>query len=244
MTLVNIETAITEASIAAEAKYAAATAQTLTNKQAQAIAHSLSQTSKMPCASYGLPPEACITGSKLRQVAGSICSHCYACKGSYQMYKAIKPAQNARLASITHPLWSAAMVKLISSSTSNFGAVNKLFRWHDSGDLQSVAHLARIVAIARALPSFKFWMPTREVAILQAYERMGLTIPKNLIIRVSAAKVDAPAPIYLTGFGSTAHTSSPRPGAIECSAYKRGGECGKCRMCFNTKIAAVSYPLH
>jgi len=43
----------------------------------------LSNTSKMPCKSWGIPATKCITGKKLNKIAGSVCNGCYALKGAY-----------------------------------------------------------------------------------------------------------------------------------------------------------------
>ena len=101
----------------------------LSKKEASTVCGTLTSTSKMPCKSYSLPTEACITGFKMSQIAGSICSSCYADKGFYKMYaNNIKPAQFSRLDSINGEHWVSGMVSLIGS--------DDYFRWHDSGDLQ------------------------------------------------------------------------------------------------------------
>lgn len=83
-------------------------------KVAAAVHGGLTQTSKMPCKSYSLPTVACVTGFRMAQVAGSICSSCYANKGNYQAYAAnIEPAQHARLVLLSDPLWVDAMVASI-----------------------------------------------------------------------------------------------------------------------------------
>ena len=100
----------------------------LSKKDASIVCGTLTSTSKMPCKSYSLPTEACQTGFKMAQIAGSICSSCYANKGFYSMYQNnIKPAQFARLDSINDDNWVSGMVSLVGSDT--------YFRWHDSGDL-------------------------------------------------------------------------------------------------------------
>ncbi len=87
--------------------------QTMTKVQAEAIAGTLSAPSKMLCYSYGTPAEECITGAKLRAVAGTTCSKCYAFESFYKVYaKTIKPAQYKRLESITKVEWADAMVSL------------------------------------------------------------------------------------------------------------------------------------
>ena len=75
--------------------------------------------------------------SKLVKVSGSTCEGCYALKGCY-VFKVVQNAQYRRLASIKHDLWTGAMALLINSKKS------KVFRWHDSGDVQDEAHLIKI----------------------------------------------------------------------------------------------------
>ena len=48
-----------------------------------AIVGTLSEPSKMPTYAYSIPAKYCITGSKLRMIANSTCSKCYALKGRY-----------------------------------------------------------------------------------------------------------------------------------------------------------------
>ena len=106
-------------------------------KDAKKITESLTRTSKMPGLSYSLPAWACQTGSKLRKVPGSPCFGCYALKGNYTRYPAIKAAQYRRLDSIKNPLWVEAMAAQIKRQ--------KWFRWHDAGDLQSSEHMQKII---------------------------------------------------------------------------------------------------
>ena len=98
-------------------------------KDALKITDSLTKTSKMPGLSYSLPAWACQTGSKLRKIPTSPCFGCYAMKGNYTRYPAIKAAQYRRLDAIKNPLWVEAMATKIKRQ--------KWFRWHDAGDLQS-----------------------------------------------------------------------------------------------------------
>ena len=66
-------------------------------KDAKKITGSLTRTSKMPGMSYSLPAWECRTGSKLAKIPGSVCFNCYAMKGNYTRYPAIKTAQYDRL---------------------------------------------------------------------------------------------------------------------------------------------------
>ena len=51
--------------------------------EARAAVGGLSQTSKMPCKSWGISAKACKTGGKLAKVEGTVCHGCYALKGAY-----------------------------------------------------------------------------------------------------------------------------------------------------------------
>ena len=93
-------------------------------KEAKSITGSMTRTSKMPGLSYSLPAWECKTGSKLRKVKNSVCSMCYALKGNYTRYKAIKAAQYVRLQAIALPLLVDAMTAQVKRQ--------KYFIWHDA----------------------------------------------------------------------------------------------------------------
>ena len=141
--------------------------------EAKQITGSLTRTSKMPGLSYSLPAWECKTGSKLRKVKGSVCSACYALKGNYTRYKAIKAAQYDRLEKIKNSLWVAAMVVQVKRQ--------KYFRWHDAGDVQDLEHLKKIYSVCKLTPEVKHWMPTREAWIKNHLDSK----PSNLVIRFS-----------------------------------------------------------
>lgn len=209
--------------------------------QAATVCGTLTSTSKMPCKSYSLPTEACITGFKLAQIPGSICSMCYADKGFYKMYaNNIKPAQFARLDSLDSEYWVSGMVVHIGKDS--------FFRWHDSGDLQSLAHLEKIAAVCAATPGTKHWLPTREYGIIKDYiaKHGKNSIPHNLIVRLSAMYPDKPVTVPLSLQNvpgvtvSNVHTEKPI--GESCKATAQGGECRDCRLCWSD--AVVSYALH
>ena len=104
--------------------------------EALKITDSFTRTSKMPGLSYSLPAWACKTGQKLAKIPGTPCYGCYAMKGNYTRYPAIKRAQYRRLEAIKHPDWVTAMVAVIKRQ--------KWFRWHDAGDVQSPEHMQKI----------------------------------------------------------------------------------------------------
>ena len=142
-------------------------------KEAIKITEGFTRTSKMPGLSYSLPAWECKTGSKLRQVKGSVCASCYALKGNYTRYPEIKRAQYVRLQALKHPLWVDAMTAQVKRQ--------KYFRWHDAGDVQDLNHLNKIYEVCRLTPDTKHWMPTREAWIKDHLNSK----PDNLVIRFS-----------------------------------------------------------
>ena len=204
-------------------------------KIAESISGPLGNPSKMPGRAYGLPAAECNVGSKLRKIPGSTCSKCYAMRGNYQ-FNSVLACQYKRLESISHPQWIDAMVYLIERQVSR---ADPFFRWHDSGDIQSYQHLSDIVTIARRLPWVRFWIPTRESAIVKEFTRLH-AIPGNLRIRVSAAMVDGPAPI--AAHTSTVNKTSPIVGR-KCPAPAQGNDCRDCRACWG-KTRNISYHVH
>ena len=195
-------------------------------KEAAAITGSMTRTSKMPGLSYSLPAWECKTGSKLRKIKNSVCSMCYALKGNYTRYKAIKAAQYVRLASLNNELWTAAIVTQIKRQ--------KYFRWHDAGDVQDVQHLNKIYEVCRLTPGTKHWMPTREAWIKDHLDSK----PDNLVIRFSAPMIDQEAP------ASWPNSSEVVTEGATCPAPQQGNSCGDCRNCWNPEIKTIKYGKH
>lgn len=204
--------------------------------EAEDITGGLSKPSKMPGPAYSLPASFCKMGSSLALIPGTTCFNCYALKGRYG-FPAVQKALGRRLASLGDPRWVEAMVTLIVASKT------KWFRWHDSGDIQSVDHLRKIIQVCEELPNVKFWLPTREYVFVNEYRKTG-RVPANLTIRLSAHKIDAQPP---SGYGlptSTVHTYGAEVHGTECRAYTRENKCGNCRACWNPNVPNISYPKH
>ena len=183
--------------------------------------------------SYSLPATSCGIGSKLRHIKGSVCSLCYARKGTY-LYPMPTAAMRRRLLSLSHPLWMRSMITLLHGK--------EFFRWHDSGDIQSLQHLQNIVEVARSLPDTKFWLPTKEGGILSRFLRNS-GVPKNLAIRLSATMIDAKPPKWYK-LTSTVHTTGHGFG-FECPCLaEEEASCGDCRVCWDILVPNISYPLH
>ena len=196
-------------------------------KEARQITGGLSAPSKMPGPSYNLPATQCITGAKLAKIPGSVCHGCYALKGRYR-FDNVKAAIARRLEALGHPDWIAAMTVLIKGEP--------VFRWHDSGDLQSPEHLKAIFEVCKNTPETRHWMPTREARFLRLMDPE--VIPKNLIIRFSSHMVDQ-QPVGWWPWTSTVST-----GGKTCPAKDQGNECKSCRACWDRNVSNVTYPKH
>lgn len=236
----------------------------MTLKEARFIAGSLSYPSKMPGTSYALPASACKLGSKLAKMPGTVCSGCYALKGDYTRGNTRK-ALARRLEAIEHPLWADAMVRMLSHVHSRLFIRIDLgqegvrrqrvggsrfqwnkpgwHRWHDSGDIQSVEHLAKICEVARRTPKLKHWLPTNELSMVRAYLAEGGAIPENMVVRVSSIRVDDRRRRAWPHTSSVAAGAAPE-GAYQCPARKQGHRCLACRACWSPDVPHVTYELH
>ena len=209
----------------------------MNTKEALLLIGGLSEPSKMPCFGYSIPAKYCKTGSKLRAIAGSICSKCYALKGRY-VFANVQNALERRFQSLSHPAWVEAMTAAITGKEKS-----GFFRWHDSGDVQSVEHLEKIVAVCQNTPHVRHWLPFRERAILSAFLAKGGVIPPNLTIRYSAAMIEG-KPLVRADFIAAGVVTSTVSANYTCPAPKQGNSCGACRNCWDKSVSNVAYKAH
>ena len=195
----------------------------------------LGRPSKMPGWSTAIPASACKVGAKLAKIEGSVCSGCYALKGNYQ-FPDVKSGHRRRLEALVNPLWIDGMVKLVGHYTD---PEDPYFRVHDAGDLQSKRHLLMWIAVARALPWVRFWVPSKETRMVKAVKAMlGSSWPENLVIRLSAPMKGQKPPKSMEGH----LTSTVEAGTgFECKAWTRGNSCGPCRACWDPTIQNIDY---
>ncbi len=199
----------------------------------------LSAPSKMPGYAYSLPARECRTGSKLVKVAGSTCSGCYALKGRY-LFPNVQAALYRRLESLGKPYWAEVMAELITRKRQTY------FRWHDSGDLQSLEHLAAIAKVCQLTPAVKHWLPTREYRTVADYVAAAGGFPANLNVRMSAHMVGGAIPTFerLPVTVSSVSIGAAPADAHRCPAPHQGNSCGDCRACWNPSVRLVDYAKH
>lgn len=217
----------------------------MTLAELENVVGSLSQTTKIPAPGFSTSAFDCKMGSILAKINGSICHDCYARHGNNLWANAQKGFKKRSLA-VKEPYWTSFMTELISRDQQRRKSKKSPtghFRWFNSGDLESLEHLEKIVEIAKNLPHIKFWLPTREYGMVKLFKVSGKKFPPNLCVRLSALMIDQKAPrlFGLPGSGVVYDRKKSN-----CRAYK-GGEkanCGSCRMCWDKKVKAVYYPWH
>ena len=198
-------------------------------KEARKITGGLSKPSKMPGPAHNLPAWNCITGQKLVNIPGSVCAGCYAMKNRYR-FTNVREAMDRRLQALQDPRWVDAMVTLISGEA--------WFRWHDSGDIQSLKHLENIFEVCKRTPQTQHWMPTREAQFLKDIDPDK--VPPNLIIRMSSHMINQ-GPVKQWPWTSTVSSQNSER---TCPAPEQGNSCQDCRACWDRSIPNVCYGKH
>ena len=112
----------------------------------------------------------------------------------------------------------------------------KFFRWHDSGDIQDLKHLAKIFEVAKRSPDVQHWLPTREAWTAKYQDRA----PSNLKLIFSMPMVNQEA----AGGWNYTSTVVTDPSKATCPAPKQGNECKSCRACWDKKVKNVAYLAH
>ena len=215
----------------------------MTKKQAiKIVGGRLTDTTKMPCKSFGLPAQECNVGKTLVEVEGSVCNGCYALKGMYRFTK-VQKAQQRRFRKIYTKKWVKALITMIGT--------DRWFRWHDSGDIHSLIHFTNMMSVIINTPDCDHWIPTREYNLIETYVTSGGIIPKNCYLRLSGYMVDKKPPTELAkrlnampnvrGFIGTSSVHKKKKAS--CPAHLQDNQCKDCRVCWSTK-EEVSYKWH
>ena len=201
------------------------------NRTAETVTGGLSFPQKMDVPAWGISATRCHVGAVLAQQENTVCSGCYARKGTFRA-PAVEKKLEAAYEGMSHPLWVPAMVFMIRYHA------DERFRWFHSGDLAGINHLRNIIRVCLETPDVCHWLPTREYAIVRACEH---EIPENLTVRLSGHMVDGPPP------ADWPYTSTVvnRVKKATCPSSKHGGNCGthNCTACW-IREGNVSYLRH
>jgi len=106
--------------------------------------------------------------------AGACAGICYAQSG-HQWFRSSKLMRIGQFKASLSPMFVPRMSALIQ------GKAIPRIRFHDSGDFYSPEYLAKVMSIARACPSTRFYVYTKSIAWVQAYvDSEGL--PSNVAV--------------------------------------------------------------
>jgi hypothetical protein len=109
-----------------------------------------------------------------------------------------------------------------------------VFRWHDSGDVQDLKHLAKIFKVARLTPDIN----TGCLPAKLGYKPYQHRAPSNLVIRFSIPMIDQKAS------GNWKNTSTVVTSGATCPAPNQGNACLSCRACWDPSVKNVAYGVH
>ena len=158
-------------------------------------------------------------------------------KGNY-LYPSVAQGLQKRFDAFKHKRFVEAMTFMINRYSKKSG----YFRWFDSGDLDSINMLEKIVMICQATPTIKHWLPTREVKVVSDYLKIYKKFPDNLVVRVSAPMVDG-EPLKSFRWTSTVHHKG-KPIGHDCPSRFQQNKCMDCRACWDKRVKNVSYHKH
>jgi hypothetical protein len=201
------------------------------------VMNKVSKTSKLGTFSWSLQAvETCPGAVGADGKLVDACSGCYATAGCYNFPDTKKVRADNKLA-WQEADWVEVMTGKLKKQTH--------FRFFDSGDMYSIGLANKIFELAVALPSTKFWIPTR----MHKFAKFADIISKlnslpNVTVRPSSDNVDG---TYTAGV----HGSTILPTAevadsntFVCSAPSQGGKCLDCRACYDKSIPVIGYIAH
>ena len=198
----------------------------------------LSKASKMPCRSWSL--EALTTCPASKDSNGELvpaCKGCYATTGNYR-FPNVKAPRLHNQSDWKNDDWVSVMVAELDN--------DRYFRWFDSGDMYDIRLAKKILAVMRATPWVKHWLPTR----MHKFDKFQSVIEQmqqlpNVVVRLSSDGVQGEivpdAPNTSTIIPTISHKLD---NMTLCQAYEREGKCGTCRACWDKTISVVAYPAH
>lgn len=209
----------------------------------------VNRNAKIDATVFNLDPTQCVRGSVLRPIEGTVCHGCYAFK-AYRMYPGVRKSQGGN-----QQLWVAAkfygvidrwveaiafQIQTLSDRKHKSGKAGAGYhRWLGAGDVPDPEFLRAVIAVAKATPDIKHWLPTREYTFIPA----DCELPDNLVIRASANRIDQAPPARFRNT-STVHKDAPAQGH-SCPS-SAGNSCAQnnCNACWRPEVANVSYGFH
>ena len=162
------------------------------------------------------------------------CQGCYATTGNYRFSNVRKPREFNR-EDWKRDEWVNDMVKALDSS--------RYFRWFDSGDMYDLSLANKILAVMKATPWVKHWLPTRMHKFIKFQHTIDAMMSlNNVVVRFSSDSVQGE--IINGQTTSTIFSDTVPEGALECKAYEHEGKCNGCRACYDKNVSVIAYKAH
>jgi hypothetical protein len=162
------------------------------------------------------------------------CKGCYATTGNYRFSNVRKPREFNR-EDWKRDEWVSDMVKALDSS--------RYFRWFDSGDMYDLSLANKILAVMKATPWVKHWLPTRMHKFIKFQHTIDAMMSlDNVVVRFSSDSVQGE--IINGQTTSTIFSDTVPEGALECKAYEHEGKCNGCRACYDKDVKVIAYKAH
>jgi hypothetical protein len=164
------------------------------------------------------------------------CAGCYATTGHYR-FKNVKAPREHNRQDWQRPDWVGDMVTALDTE--------RYFRWFDSGDMYSLDLARKILAVMRATPHVKHWLPTR----MHKFPKFKGTLDKmralpNVALRPSSDSVTGQFVPGLHGSTIIASREAAPTSVKICEAYDHGGKCSGCRACWDKTVPVIAYVAH
>lgn len=162
------------------------------------------------------------------------CQGCYATTGNYRFANVKKPREFNR-EDWKRDDWIDDMVQALDSS--------RYFRWFDSGDMYDLSLANKILAVMKATPWVKHWLPTRMHKFIKFQHTIdAMQELPNVVVRLSSDSVTGQT---IPGQNTSTIFSDTLPvGATECKAYQHDGKCNGCRACYDKTVSVIAYKAH
>jgi len=162
------------------------------------------------------------------------CQGCYATTGNYR-FPNVKAPRDFNKQDWKRDNWVDDMVKALDSS--------RYFRWFDSGDMYDLSLAHKILAVMKATPWVKHWLPTRMHKFIK-YQHVIDSMQEldNVVVRLSSDSVTGE---IIKGQNTSTIFSDELPsGSFECKAYENEGKCNGCRACYSKDVPVIAYKAH
>jgi len=172
---------------------------------------------------------------RMNATEGTICSKCYSISMLKTFRKNCRPAfqRNAEVLS-SRPLTDGEILTLKFK--------NDKVRYNAHGELINVYHAINCIRIAQLFPSKQFALFTKRANLVKKAVEMGYSIPRNLHLIYSSAKINHQATkpsIFDKVFVVYSRDYDDPNVVINCCDIKESRKCSECKRCYTQNDCEV-----